>query len=152
MKSHTCEFGWKELLRFVGGPWLPVAVVALLTGHPAVRVVYYPGLPSHPGHAIARTQQRGFGSMLSFEIAGGTSSVRRFIEALKIFSLAESLGGTESLVSHSATMTHASMSPDARTAAGISDNLIRLSVGLENEADLLADLSQALEAAVDTAG
>ena len=90
--------------------------------------------------------------MLSFEIAGGVSSVRCFIETLKIFSLAESLGGTESLVSHSATMTHASMSPDARTAAGISDSLIRLSIGLEDEADLLADLSQALEVAMDLAG
>ena len=87
--------------------------------------------------------------MLSFEIAGGANSVRRFIEALKIFSLAESLGGTESLVSHSATMTHAGMSPDARTAAGISDSLIRLSIGLENEADLVADLAHALEAVLE---
>jgi cystathionine gamma-synthase len=128
------------------------ALVALLTRHPAVRIVHYPGLPSHPGHAIAQAQQRGFGSMLSFEIAGGASSVRRFLEAVKIFSLAESLGGIESLVSHSATMTHASMSPDAQSAAGISDSLIRLSIGLENEADLVADLAQALEAAIDRTG
>jgi cystathionine gamma-synthase len=125
------------------------SIVAFLTGHPAVRVLHYPGLPSHPGHAIAQAQQRGFGSMLSFEIAGGANSARRFVEMLKIFSLAESLGGTESLASHSATMTHASMSPDARTAAGVSDSLIRLSIGLENEADLIADLSQALEAVMD---
>lgn len=125
------------------------SVVALLTRHPAVRVVHYPGLPSHPGHAIAQGQQRGFGSMLSFEIAGGVSAVCRFLEAVKIFSLAESLGGIESLVSHAATMTHASMSSDARSVAGISDSLIRLSVGLENEADLVADLAHALEAATE---
>ena len=87
--------------------------------------------------------------MLSFEIAGDVSSVRRFIEAVKIFSLAESLGGIESLVSHAATMTHASMSPDARSVAGISDSLIRLSIGLENEADLMADLAHALDVAME---
>jgi cystathionine gamma-synthase len=86
--------------------------------------------------------------MLSFEIAGGVDAVRRFVEAVEIFSLAESLGGIESLVSHSATMTHASMSPDARSAARISDSLVRLSIGLENEADLAADLTQALDAAM----
>ena len=89
--------------------------------------------------------------MLSFEIAGDTSFVQRFVEAVRIFSLAESLGGIESLVSHSATMTHASMSSDARLAAGINDSLIRLSIGLENEADLLADLNQALDAALGQA-
>ena len=87
--------------------------------------------------------------MLSFEIEGGVSSVRRFIEAVKIFTLAESLGGIESLVSHAATMTHASMSPEARSVAGISDSLIRLSIGLEHEADLVADLAHALEAAME---
>lgn len=122
------------------------AVVDLLTRHPAVRVVHYPGLASHPGHAIAQVQQRGFGSMLSFEIVGGIGPVRRFIEAVKIFTLAESLGGIESLVSHAATMTHASMSPEARSVAGVSDSLIRLSIGLENEADLVADLAHGLEA------
>ncbi len=123
------------------------SIAALLTDHPAVRAVHYPGLPTHPGHAIAKAQQRGFGPMLSFEIEGDASFVQRFVEAVKIFSLAESLGGIESLVSHSATMTHASMSSDARLAAGIDDSLIRLSIGLENEADLLADLNQALDAA-----
>ena len=127
------------------------SIVALLTHHPAVRAVHYPGLASHPGHAIAKAQQRGFGPMLSFEIAGDASFVQRFVEAVRIFSLAESLGGIESLVSHSATMTHASMSSDARLAAGISDRLIRLSIGLENEADLLADLNQALDAALGQA-
>jgi cystathionine gamma-synthase len=128
------------------------SIAGFLNRHPAVRVVHYPGLPTHPGHAIAKTQQAGFGSMLSFEIAGGIDAVRRFVEAVEIFSLAESLGGIESLVSHSATMTHASMSPDARTAAGISDSLVRVSIGLENEADLVADLARALDAAMDRAG
>jgi cystathionine gamma-synthase len=127
------------------------SIVALLTHHPAVRAVHYPGLATHPGHAIAKAQQRGFGPMLSFEIAGDSSFVRRFVEAVRIFSLAESLGGIESLVSHSATMTHVSMSSDARLAAGINDSLIRLSIGLENEADLLADLNQALDAALGQA-
>ncbi len=128
------------------------SIAAFLDGHAAVQVVHYPGLPSHPGHTIAKSQQSGFGSMLSFEITGGVDAVRRFVEAVEIFSLAESLGGIESLVSHSATMTHASMSKDARSAAGISDSLIRLSIGLENEADLTADLAQALDAAMDRAG
>ncbi len=122
------------------------AVAAFLSAHPAVLAVYYPGLPSHPGHAIAKAQQNGFGAMLSFEIAGGLDAVRRFVEAVEIFTLAESLGGIESLVAHPCTMTHASMSPEARHAAGISDSLLRLSVGLENEADLLGDLARALEA------
>jgi len=122
------------------------AVAAFLSAHPAVLAVYYPGLPAHPGHAIAKAQQSGFGAMLSFEIAGGLDAVRRFVEAVEIFTLAESLGGIESLVAHPCTMTHASMSPEARLAAGISDSLLRLSVGLENEADLLGDLARALEA------
>jgi cystathionine gamma-synthase len=104
-----------------------------------------------PGHAIAKAQQTGFGTVLSFEIAGGVDAVRRFVEAVEIFSLAESLGGIESLVSHSATMTDASMSPDTRSAAGISDSLVRLSIGLENEADLAADLARALNATMDRA-
>jgi cystathionine gamma-synthase len=124
------------------------AIAGLLDRHAAVRVVHYPGLPSHPGHAIAKAQQSGFGSMLSFEITGGVDAARRFVEAVEIFSLAESLGGIESLVSHSATMTHASMSREALAAAGINDGLIRLSIGLENEADLAADLTQALDAAL----
>jgi cystathionine gamma-synthase len=128
------------------------SIAAFLNRHPAVRVVHYPGLSTHPGHAIAKAQQTGFGSMLSFEIAGGVAAVRRFVESVEIFSLAESLGGIESLVSHSATMTHASMSPDARSAAGISDSLLRISVGLENEADLVSDLARALDAAIERAG
>jgi cystathionine gamma-synthase len=122
------------------------AVAAFLSAHPAVLAVYYPGLPSHPGHAIAKAQQSGFGAMLSFEIAGGLDAVRRFVEAVEVFTLAESLGGIESLVAHPSTMTHASMSTEARHAAGISDSLLRLSIGLENEADLLGDLARALDA------
>lgn len=123
------------------------AVARYLAGHPLVAAVHYPGLPSHPGHDIARTQQAGFGAMLSFELRGGTDAVRRFVEAVRVFTLAESLGGVESLVAHPATMTHASMDPDARRGAGITDGLLRLSVGLEAEADLISDLDQALDAA-----
>jgi cystathionine gamma-synthase len=123
------------------------AVAGFLERHPAVAAVHYPGLPAHPGHAIAKAQQGGFGAMLSFEVAGGAGAVRRFVEALEVFTLAESLGGVESLVAHPATMTHASMSPEARRTAGINDGLVRLSVGLEGEADLLADLARGLEAA-----
>ncbi|MHB2208417.1 cystathionine gamma-synthase [Methylobacterium sp. CM6257] len=122
------------------------ALAAFLDAHPAVSRVHYPGLPAHPGHALARAQQAGFGAMLSFELAGGRNAVRTFVEALRVFRLAESLGGVESLVAHPPTMTHAAMDPEARAIAGITDGLLRLSVGLEAEADLLADLSRASEA------
>lgn len=121
------------------------AVAAFLDAHPAVRAVHYPGLASHPGHKIASAQQSGFGAMLSFDLAGGAEAVRKVVEAVQVFSLAESLGGVESLVAHPATMTHVGMSPEARAIAGIGEGLLRLSVGLESEADLLADLDQALE-------
>lgn len=121
------------------------AVAAFLQAHRSVSAVHYPGLASHPGHEIAKSQQSGFGAMLSFNLAGGTEAVRKVVEAVQVFSLAESLGGVESLVAHPATMTHATMSPAARAIAGIGDGLLRLSVGLESEADLLADLDQALE-------
>ncbi len=120
------------------------ALVALLDGHPAVRVVHYPGLESHPGHALAARQQHGFGAMLSVELDGGEAAVRAFVDGLRYFTLAESLGGVESLVAHPATMTHAAMSAEARVAAGIGDGLLRLSVGIEHVDDLLADLSDAL--------
>jgi cystathionine gamma-synthase len=123
------------------------AIAAFLAEHDGVAAVHYPGLPDHPGHAIARRQQAGFGAMLSFEIAGGPAAVRAFVEAVRVFTLAESLGGVESLVAHPTTMTHAGMGEAARQAAGIKDNLLRLSVGLEGEADLIADLAQALAAA-----
>jgi cystathionine gamma-synthase len=122
------------------------ALAAFLNGHPAVQAVHYPGLVSHPGHAIASAQQAGFGAMLSFDLAGDAAAVRAFVEAVQVFSLAESLGGVESLVAHPATMTHVGMSPEARAVAGIGAGLLRLSVGLESEADLLADLDQALAA------
>ncbi len=116
-----------------------------LKGHPAVKRVYYPGLKSHPGHAIARRQMRGFGGMVSFEIKGGISRVSRFLRSIKLFLLAESLGGPYSLAEHPATMSHASMPKEHREKVGISDQLIRLSVGLENVDDLIEDLGQALE-------
>ena len=120
------------------------AVVATLASHPAVGRVWYPGLREHPGHAIARRQQGGFGAMVSFELRGGARAVQAFLEGLAHFTLAESLGGVESLVAHPATMTHAAMDPDARRRAGISDALLRLSVGIEAEVDLVADLEAGL--------
>jgi len=120
------------------------AVVELLATHPAVAEVHYPGLPSHPGHDIARRQQSGFGAMVSFELEGGEAAVPRFLEGLRCFTLAESLGGVESLVAHPATMTHASMTQEQQDAAGITQGLLRLSVGIEAAEDLVADLSRAL--------
>jgi cystathionine gamma-synthase len=125
------------------------SVVEAIANHPAVARVYYPGLTSHPGHEIAREQQAGFGAMLSFELAGGPAAVEPFTSALHCFTLAESLGGVESLVAHPATMTHASMSSEARAAAGISESLVRLSVGTEDAADLVHDVVSALDAAFD---
>ncbi|MBV6416497.1 MAG: Cystathionine gamma-synthase [Steroidobacteraceae bacterium] len=106
--------------------------------------VYYPGLATHPGHAIAKRQQRGFGAIVTIELEGGTTAVRRFVDGLALFSLAESLGGVESLIAHPATMTHAAMEPAARAAAGLTDGLLRLSVGIESLEDLRADLRAAL--------
>lgn len=123
------------------------AVVDALVSHDAVATVNYPGLREHPGHAIAARQQDGFGAMLSFELAGGVEAVRRFLDGLQLFSLAESLGGVESLVAHPATMTHASMTAEARAVAGIGEGLLRVSVGIEDPADLVADLTAALDRA-----
>ena len=120
------------------------AVAALLDGHGVVSKVYFPGLASHPGHALAARQQKGFGAMLSFELEGGEAAVRAFVDGLRYFTLAESLGGVESLVAHPASMTHAAMTAEARANAGISDGLLRLSVGIESTDDLLADLGAAL--------
>lgn len=122
------------------------AVVDCLSHHHAVSRVYYPGLPTHPGHALAEVQQEGFGAMVSFELDGGTAAVERFLNSLECFTLAESLGGVESLVAHPATMTHASMDCTARECAGISDSLLRLSVGIEHSDDLVEDLTCALDA------
>lgn len=120
------------------------AVVSLLDGHGIVAKVYYPGLASHPGHALAARQQKGFGAMISFELDGGEAAVRAFVDGLRYFTLAESLGGVESLIAHPASMTHAAMTPDARAKAGICDGLLRLSVGIEASDDLLADLRAGL--------
>ena len=119
-------------------------VAALLEAHPAVARVYWPGLAAHPGHLLAAQQQDGFGAMLSFELDGGLDAIEAFVDGLGCFSLAESLGGVESLIAHPATMTHASMAPEARHAAGIGDSLLRLSIGIEDAADLCADLKAAL--------
>ena len=120
------------------------AIAAQLEAHPAVATVHYPGLASHPGHALASRQQSGFGAMLSLELEGGVDAVRAFVDGLRHFTLAESLGGVESLVAHPASMTHAAMTPEARAAAGIPDGLLRLSVGIEACEDLQADLAAAL--------
>jgi cystathionine gamma-synthase len=119
----------------------------VLNEHSSVEQVYYPGLRSHAGHVIACKQQNGFGGMLSFELAGGEAAVKAFVANLKYFSLAESLGGVESLVCHPATMTHAAVSEAVLQEAGIGANLIRLSVGLECSEDLVVDVLAALEAA-----
>jgi len=121
-----------------------MAVASYLQKHKAVSQVFYPGIKSHPGHEIAKRQMKGFGGVVSFELKGGTESVNHFLRRLKVFSLAESLGGAASLAEHPATMSHASMPPDYRAKIGISDDLIRLSVGLENIDDLIDDLGQAL--------
>jgi cystathionine gamma-synthase len=122
-------------------------IARALTDHPAVKKVHYPGLPSHPQHELAKRQQAGFGAMLSFELRGGVPNVCAFLDGLKTFSLAESLGGVESLVAHPASMTHAAMDAEAQRAAGISETLLRLSVGIEDVEDLLQDLRAALDRA-----
>lgn len=127
-------------------------IARALTTHPAVRRVYYPGLESHPGHALACRQQQGFGGMVSFELRGNERAVRTFVERLRLFSLAESLGGVESLVCHPPTMTHAAMDPAALECAGVGQNLLRLSIGIESGEDLLVDLQGALAAASGFAG
>lgn len=118
-------------------------VARMLSGHSEVVAVLYPGLPGHPGHDLARRQMSGFGGMLSFDV-GSMDRARQVMEALRIFHVAESLGGVESLANHPATMTHASIPEPVRRAIGIGDGLVRLSVGVEDIADLLADLEGAL--------
>lgn len=123
-------------------------IANVLNDHPAVKQVYYPGLPSHPQHELAKRQQTGFGAMVSFELRGGTANVCAFLEGLQTFSLAESLGGVESLVAHPSSMTHAAMDADAQRAAGIGETLLRLSVGIEAVEDLIEDLRAGLDRAV----
>ncbi|RPI00857.1 MAG: PLP-dependent transferase [Ignavibacteriae bacterium] len=121
-------------------------VAEFLSRHSGVQRVYYPGLPSHPGYEIAKRQQRGFGGMVSFEAKGGIEKINSILRSTKIFALAESLGGIESLICHPATMTHASMNPELREKAGINERVIRLSVGIEDQDDLIEDLDHALNA------
>jgi cystathionine beta-lyase/cystathionine gamma-synthase len=121
-----------------------LALAAFLAAHPKVRHVHYPGLPTHPQHELARRQMRGFGGMIAFEL-GSLESARRLLNAVRLLSLAESLGGVETLISHPATMTHASVPPDRRAALGITDGLVRISAGIEDLDDLTEDLTQALE-------
>ena len=123
------------------------ALATWLAGHAQVEKVIYPGLESHPQHALARKQARGFGGMISFVLRGGLDHARRFLSACRIFTLAESLGGVESLVEHPAIMTHASVPPERRAQLGIADGFIRLSCGIEDEADLRGDLERAFAAA-----
>jgi cystathionine gamma-lyase len=121
-------------------------IATWLSQHPAVARVYYPGLPSHHGHELARRQMSDFGSIISFELAAGLPETLIFTKSLRLWTLAESLGSVKSLFCHPPTMTHASMEPQVRRSVGISDGLIRLSVGLEDPADLIEDLEQALAA------
>ena len=118
-------------------------VVEFLAGHPKVRAVLYPGLPSHPGHAVQRRQASGFGALVSFDL-GGYEAAKSMLDRVRVMSLAESLGGVETLISHPASMTHASVPREMREALGISDGLVRISVGLEDADDLVGDLEQAL--------
>jgi cystathionine gamma-synthase len=123
------------------------AIAEILGQHRAVSRLHYPGCVGHPGHAVARKQQDGFGSLISFELAGGEEAVRHFVAGLECFSLAESLGGVESLVAHPSTMTHAAMDEAAKQLAGIAPGLLRLSIGIEDADDLIADLIAALDRA-----
>jgi cystathionine gamma-lyase len=123
-----------------------LALAGWLARHPKVETVFYPGLPTHRQHALALRQMRGFGGMVSVRLKGGMDETRRFLEHCELFTLAESLGGVESLISHPATMSHGSLPPERRQALGIGDNLVRLSVGIEDEDDLRHDLEHALGA------
>ena len=121
-----------------------LAVARYLEAHPKIERVYYPGLTSHPQHALATTQMHGYGGMVTAVLKGGLEPARAFLERCRLFSLAESLGGVESLIEHPAIMTHASIPPEVRAEIGIEDGLVRLSVGIEDLNDLLTDLEQAL--------
>ncbi len=122
-------------------------IARFLEGHPQVEKVTYPGLPSHPQHALAAQQMTGFGGMLTFVVKGGLPAARAFLSSLHLFALAESLGGVESLIEHPAIMTHASVPPETRAALGIDDGFIRVSVGIENADDLVEDLERGFAAA-----
>jgi cystathionine gamma-lyase len=119
-------------------------IAEYLAGHPRIEKVYFPGLASHPQHALARRQMNGFGGMVTAVIAGGLPAAKRFLERTELFALAESLGGVESLIEHPAIMTHASLPAEVRARLGIGDGLVRLSVGVEDADDLIADIGNAL--------
>jgi len=121
-----------------------LGIAQWLAAHPHIERVYYPGLESHPQHKLARTQMRAFGAMIAVEVAGSADDARRFLERCRLFTLAESLGGVESLISLPALMTHASAAPEVRAALGITDQLVRISIGIEDSDDLIADLDAAL--------
>jgi len=121
-----------------------LAIAEYLAGHPKVKTVLYPGLPSHPQHELAKRQMNGFGGMLSFDV-GNMDGARRVLNRVRLMALAESLGGVETLIGHPASMTHASVPPERRAAIGLTDSLIRISVGIEDKDDLIADLKQALD-------
>ena len=122
-----------------------MAIASWLEGHPRVERVGYPGLASFPGHDLATKQASGFGAMAWFEVGGGVEAGKRLMNSMRLWSLAENLGAVESIITHPATMTHAAIPRQERVAAGITDGLVRLSVGLEDVEDLIADLEQALE-------
>lgn len=145
--AYLCMRSLKTLaLRMQAHERNALAVAHFLSTHKKVASTLYPGLESHPQHELAKRQMHGFGGMVSFDLAGDLDAAKRFFAALRLFALAESLGAVESLAEHPATMTHASMSPEKRQAAGIADGLIRLSVGIETTEDLIADLDAALAA------
>jgi cystathionine beta-lyase/cystathionine gamma-synthase len=121
-----------------------MALAEFLAAHPKVTRVHYPGLPSHPQHALARKQMCGFGGLISVQL-GSLDKARTLLEGVRLMSLAESLGGVETLISHPATMTHASVPPERRQAIGVTDDLVRISVGIEDIEDLRDDLAQALD-------
>ena len=122
------------------------AVASFLAQHSAIENVYFPGLVTHPQHELAKKQQNDFGAMMSFELKGGVEAVKVLFDNVKLFTLAQSLGGVESLISHPSTMTHAGMEIADQIEAGITQSLVRLSVGIEGADDIIADLSQALDA------
>ena len=122
-----------------------MAIAKFLEQHPSIEKVYYPGLQSHPQHELAKRQMNGFGGMISVVLKGGIDSAKTFLENTNIFSLAESLGGVESLIEHPAIMTHASVPENIRNEIGIVDGLVRLSVGIETIGDLISDIEGALD-------
>jgi len=121
-----------------------MAVARYLESHPKIAKVWYPGLESHPHHVIAKRQMKGFGGMVSFEVKGGLAGGTDFVQNLQVIQLAVTLGGTESIVEHPATMTHYALTSEERLSAGISDGLVRLSVGIENISELIDDISNSL--------